>query len=286
MFENNRFYFGTIRKIVSGVGAVFNGIKIARYSDFGANGNVTKIIDVPFGYGPRQNYLRAKDRTVSTFDGRIPTKVEVILPRITYELTGINYDPTRQVPNLMPRFNKSSENPNVFLKQLQKTPYDFSFSVYVATKNIEDGLQILEQILPNFTPQFNIMIEDIPEMNIVSDVPVIYTGIQMNDNWEDAMNSTRQVEWTLDFVAKGYLYPSISDAGLIRRVIANFQNHATEEQIQTMTTEIVPFNADIDSDYEIRTTIEMAGEDEDGGDSNGDSNSEEEPDVPVTEKNT
>jgi hypothetical protein len=257
MFEDRRFYFGTIRKIVASFGTIFTGIQIARFSGFGGTGEVLKVINVPTSYGPSQKYITVNEERQATGNDatNAPPRTGRFLPRISFELVSMQYDSGRQVVKMNKMTHDKPGDVNAFRRQYRKVPYDFGFNVYIAVKNIDDGLQIIEQILPNFNPSFNIMVKDIEEMGLVSDIPVLFTGVQFDDSWEGVPVEKRTITFTLSFVVKGYLYPFISDASVIRRVIANIHEREGESKIETITTEVVPFDADKDDDWNAVTTI-------------------------------
>lgn len=213
MLVGTNFYHATIRKLVVGMGTLFNDIKISQ-SD--SSGNEVKIINVPISFAPRTAYW-AKTNEVK--DG---VKIQKTLPRITFNFEGLEYDQERQLNPLNITLAPSDIDTNHRKIMLERVPYDFSFNVSVFTKTVEDGLQIIEQILPFFTPQYNLSIKEIPSMGIVSDVPVILNSIQQEDNYSDGFNENRLISWSLDFTLKGHLYrPNEQDVKIIKHVIVN-----------------------------------------------------------------
>jgi len=137
-------------------------------------------------------------------------------------MTGIQYDQTRKTNTINSVTGIDTLDPNNFLRQLNPSPYDISYDVHIATKNMDDGLQIIEQILPYFQPSYTLNIQDIPELAITKDVPVLFQGIGFRDEYEGGFDGERVMIWTLSFVVKGYLYPPIGNAAIIKKVIATF----------------------------------------------------------------
>lgn len=259
------FYFATVRKIVAAFGAIFTDITIQRRDEVGAGGNVVKSIKVPFTYAPKQKWLRITEQKSARRQGG-DINIANQLPRMSYELLGMQYDGLRKLQTMGRNFGSArgvdvdsmsdAEFSNFLKMQLNPVPYDFQFNVYVFAKNLDDGYQIIEQILPFFAPQYTVTVEDIPNLNIKRDVPIIYNSISPEDTWEGQLLDTRIISWTLDFVAKGHLYPPISDVKIIKRVIANFRDMDTTNILSRVTTEVDPFTANEDDDWEVKTTIE------------------------------
>lgn len=251
------YYFKTIRKISVAFGSIFNNIYIQRFDE---NGNAAKTIRVPLTYASGQKWYVIDKQNVMVGDG-IPAKMSY--PRIGFELTGMRYDAQRKL-NTLGAFTKrpvidsnSVLTADQLIKQLNPVPYDFSFDVHIATKNVDDVLQIIEQIIPYFTPSFNLNVTDIPELAIVKDIPVIFSGdIGINDDYEGSFDQVRVIVWTLSFVVKGYIYPPIGDAEIIKKVIATiYQNSDMTDTLETVQTQVVPIDAEFADDWDVETTI-------------------------------
>jgi hypothetical protein len=90
-------------------------------------------------------------------------------------------------------------------------PYDMSFSLHVLVKNAEDGTQIIEQILPFFTPDYTVTIRALPELNINLDIPIELNSVTTDDSYEGDFDASRRIlTWQLDFTVKGYLFGPIN----------------------------------------------------------------------------
>jgi hypothetical protein len=234
MLSNKHFYHRIIRKIVVSFGTIFNDIQLVRYTRDGRN-EVDRF-KVPLSYGSKEKYL-----TRITSDPDLNKSVQVIVPRISFELTGIDYDSSRKQMTTLKNF-ASANNSSSINTQFAPVPYNFNFSLSIYVRNTEDGTQILEQILPFFTPDFNVTVDFIPEMNQKYDLPIILNSVSTVTDYEGDMMTTRLITWDLEFTAKSYLWPSVNLGKIIRKANTNvFISQNPETYVQsgnTLVTEI------------------------------------------------
>jgi len=216
------WYHGLTRKYVSIFGTIFNDIYVLRKN---SSGNVVETLKVPLAYGPKQKFM-----TRITGDANLDKKVGMQLPRMGFEMTSMSYSPERMLHPL--NQNKAMWKGQIGVVR-SPVPYDYAFTLSCFVKNADDGTQIVEQILPFFSPDFTVTINAIPTMGIKIDLPIVLNGVNLEDSYEGDYQSRRAIVWTLDFTIKGYLYPNIkgkgfgdgSDnvpTGLIRTSIINF----------------------------------------------------------------
>lgn len=265
MLSTPPFYFASIRKLVVAFGSLFNEITIERRSGLGDAGNVVKSIKVPLAYGPKQKWITLLNQKSARRQGG-DINIFTQLPRMSFELVSFQYDSNRKLPTMQK--NISTKNADTvenmedgefseFLKtQLVPVPYDFQFQLNLITKNLDDGYQVLEQIIPFFRPEYVVTVEELPELGLRRDVPFILTGNSSEDSWTGQFTESRVMTWTLDFVAKYHLYPPITDAKIIKRVITNFRDKDTTNIMEVLTVEVDPFDANETDDYDIKETIE------------------------------
>lgn len=260
MFTNqNLFYFATIRKITAAFGDIFTNVQIQRFSGNGGTGAVTQTILVPIRNAATQKWLNLDDELVQpapAYEKNSNKKPQVrrTLPRMSFEMKDLQYDASRKMQT-MNSVNRANTDVNKVLKQLVPVPYDFVFDLYIETKDLDDGFQIIEQILPNFTPDFNVTLKDIPEMNIKRDMPVIFSGITKDDNYQGEFDGDRVIRWTLTFVAKAHLYPAIKDSGIIKKVFTNiYTDEAMDNLVAANITKVNPQSAGIDDTWTIQQT--------------------------------
>jgi hypothetical protein len=211
MFSHTQtFYNKSIRNIVIAFGSLFESIYIIRNDE---NGVEDKKIRVPFEYGNKEKFIWSLTKETT---GRI----QITLPRMGFELTNIVYDPTRKSNRLN---LKTSYVNGVYKKVFSEVPYNIGFSVYVFTRHMDDMLQIVEQILPYFAPEFNITIK-MNDVHQEVDVPIILNGVSINEDFEGNLETRRSLIGVLDFTVKMNVYPEIcgSTGGIIERSDVNF----------------------------------------------------------------
>jgi len=187
-------------------------------------------INVPLMYASKEKFYM---RIQNSPDFLNP--VNLTLPRMAFEMNGISYDPLRKISNHTEVF--ASGLP-LGLKKARYTPYNFDFNLYAFVRNTEDGAQIVEQILPYFTPDYTVTLDfvDIDDMKL--DVPIVFNSITYDDSHEGDPESTRSIIWTLNFTAKGYLFGPVGDIGPIRKATANVYDNTFETNpLREMTLE-------------------------------------------------
>ena len=194
------FYHQTSRKMVVAFGSLFNNIEVRRTDSSDA---VTEVIKIPLSYGPKDKMLVRISQ-----DPSLNPNVALTVPRMGFELTALTYDGVRKL-NTMGR--NVAAGTTGLKKQFNPVPYNWDFSLYVYVKNAEDGTQILEQILPFFTPEFTVTMNLVSSMTEKRDIPLVLNAVSSEDTYEGDYASRRSIIWTLSFVMKGFLYPSISD---------------------------------------------------------------------------
>ena len=194
------FYHQTSRKMVVAFGSLFNSIEVRRTDSAGA---VTEVIKIPLSYGPKDKMLVRISQ-----DPSLNPKVALTVPRMGFELTAMTYDGVRKLNTVSRNVKKGTTG---LKKQYQPVPYNWDFSLYVFVKNAEDGTQILEQILPFFTPEFTVTMTLVSGMTIKMDVPLVLNSVTSEDSYEGDFATRRSIIWTLSFLMKGFLYPSVTD---------------------------------------------------------------------------
>ena len=242
------FYHETLRKCVVGFGTLFNDIHIVRRD---SSGNVQQSMKVPLAYGPKQKFLvRLRE------DPSISKSVAITLPRIGFEIGAMSYDPTRKL-NKIQKVKKAGSAGNKVDTQYMPVPYNIDFEMYAMAKNSDDALQIVEQILPYFQPEYTITINDIVSMNSKRDVPIILNGISYEDNYEGDFAERRAIIYTLSFTAKAYLYGPVISGQVITKVqvdqFADSSANAPKRE-QRYTVQPDPGTADFDDDFGFNET--------------------------------
>ena len=211
------YYHQTIRKYVVLFGTLFNDLNIEKKD---SSGNVTSRQKVPIAYGPKQKFLQRIRQ-----DPNLTKQVAIQLPRMGFEMTSITYDPIRKLNSVGKILNRATATQGLgtMQKMFNPVPYNMDFQLFVFVDNAEDGTQILEQILPFFTPEFNVTINAIPSMGVKLDVPISFNSASLEDSYDGDLTTRRTMIWTLDFFMKGFLYPDIKGGGkIIKSVVVDF----------------------------------------------------------------
>ena len=222
------FYHNTIRRYVILFGTLFNDIHINRVD---TGGSVTQTIKVPISYGPKEKMLARLDADPNL------NRPAIVLPRMSFELTDLNYGPTRKLNTIGKIVAANPNDTNAAKYQYTPVPYDLNFILSIAVKNADDGTRILEQILPFFTPNWNSTVDLIPELGIKLDVPIVLNAVSSEDSYEGDFEARRSIVWTLSFTMKGYIFgptrpASGSSSGqLIKLANVNFYDTSTYTNI-------------------------------------------------------
>ncbi len=239
-----QFYHETTRKVVVAFGTLFNDIHLVRKDN---SGTIQQSMKVPLAYGPRQKYLvRLND------DPDLSKSTAVTLPRIGFEIAGISYDPTRKLQRVQKFKKVKGAKANQLDTQYMPVPYNIDFELYILSKQSDDALQIVEQILPYFQPDYTVTINDNTDMGIKRDVPVILNSIGYEDDYQGDFASRRAIIYTLSFTAKFYLYGPVTSTKVIKTVQVDQYTDMPDqspkrEQRYTVTPN--PTSADADDDF-------------------------------------
>jgi len=210
----SHFYHGSARKIVAAFGTLFNNIILEQYD---GNGVPQKSIKVPIAYASKQHFIaKLRDDLLSK---NITTNIT--LPTITFVLESLTYDPSRQINALQYKTKPNSTNPDLKDRRWNPVPYVYNFNLSVYTNKTEDGLQIIEQIIPWFTPELNVPINMVDE---VIDVPIALNDISFEDNYEEGFDNNRLVQWNLSFEAKGLFYKPANTPTRIESVLIDLHD--------------------------------------------------------------
>ena len=242
----NHFYHEIIKKNVKAFGTIFNNIQIEKKDpDTGA---VIRQEKVALAYGPKSKFLARLDQDPST-----ERKVSITMPRISFEMTGITYDASRKTSPIQ-KYMKQDGADSVRV-QYMPVPYNLTFELGILSKNQDDALQILEQILPFFQPSFNVTVNLIPEMDEKKDLPIILNGINYEDDYEDDMLRRRSITYTLTFTAKTYLYGPVTQSEIIRKATVYERLGDLQQSRRTLRYDVsAQALEDMDGDGDIDST--------------------------------
>jgi hypothetical protein len=206
---NNTYYNESIRKMVTAFGALFNSIYILRRNDAK---EVVEKIRVPLIYGPKEKFIYRIKTEAQITDN---THVQITLPMIGFDMTSIIYDTSRKTNRLNRRIVGDRST-------YSEVPYNINFGLYVFTRNIDDNLQIVEQILPYFAPEMMISI-NVDDLYPAVDIPIVLNSVAMDEQYEGSYETRRSVTSLFDFTVKGFVYNKFCDptTGIIKNAELN-----------------------------------------------------------------
>ena len=246
MFQGH-FYHATIRKIVSVFGTLFNNISVVRKD---ASGKVVSIVRVPLAYGPKQKFLARLDEQANLDS----TKVAIKLPRMSFEITSLTYDATTKTNrNNLLAFNDPAGSTTTKTVVRNYAPYRMAFQLSIMAKNQDDALQILEQIIPHFQPEYTVTIKELGTLDLKTDVPFVLTGITMQDDYEGNFETRRSIVYTIDFETRLRFYGPTSSKGIIKDITINTLTDASVGESTNIT--IDPPSAGPADTYTVTTAI-------------------------------
>lgn len=222
----NEFYHETIRRYVIVFGTMFNDLVVWRRN---SAGSIVKRIKVPIAYGPRAKFLSRlrQDPNLSKPSG-------IDLPRMSFQISGYNYDSTRKLPTVG-QIKAAVANNSVNGAVYNPVPWNIDFELSIYVLNAEDGTMLLEQILPFFTPEWTNTMKLVDDLDIRMDVPVILNTITTEDTYEDSYENRRTIIHTLSFTMKGYLFGPVKNKDIIN--IANTRTFVVEGFSSDLATE-------------------------------------------------
>ncbi len=243
------FYHATMRKSVAVFGTLFNNINVIRKA---SDGGVLNQVKVPLAYGPKEKFLSRLDQE----HGR-NQPVALKLPRMAFEITDLSIDANQKLSkmNKIVESNASDLTKKKVIKQY--TSYNIGMSLYVMAKNQDDGLQVVEQIIPYFTPDYTVSIKPVDAFDFKQDVPIILNSVNISDDYEGDYATRRVLIYQLDFTMKMKFYGPVNDnANIIREINIDFEKFGTagdsnifEEMDLTVAAD------DTAEDFTVTTTI-------------------------------
>ena len=204
-----------------GFGNLFNDITMVRY-----NPDLTESerFLVPIAYASKESYVMRLEE-----DLNLDKKVQMTLPRLSFEMTGLAYDTSRKQNTNIKNF---ASTPSGVKAQYNPVPYNFDFNLYLYVRNIEDGTQVLEHIIPYFTPDYTIKLNMVPEMGVIKEVPIVLNSCTSDITYEgNREKDPRMIVWTLNFTVKGYIFGKTTATGLITNSITSIYNEISDGDV-------------------------------------------------------
>lgn len=223
------FYNERIRKAVAVFGSLFNNIYVVRTN---SSGGVLSQARVPLSYAPKRDFV---DRIARMEVGEEQERqIAIKLPRMSFEILGINYDPARQLPKLNKRTVPSTTGASSGQVIYTPVPYTINFQLSIYARSQDDALQCVEQILPYFTPMYNLQVKPLDGFDLQEDSPITLQGVVIQDDFEGAIENRRTIIYTLDFEMKLNLYKVVNAAtNLITQATINFYDYVNTNDLYT-----------------------------------------------------
>lgn len=232
MLNNNIFYHAITRKTIVGFGSLFSDIKIKREN---ADKTTSQTVAVPIAYAPKEKWLVRIEQ-----DSSLENHTYTVLPKLSFEITGFSYDASRKTNRNSYITCADPENATM-TKTYAPVPYNIDINLYALTKTQEDGLQIIEQILPYFSPEMTMSINTVPETGIITDIPIILNSLDVNDEYDGDFQTRRFITYTMNFTLKAWMYGPVSSGGVINKIYVNTDYANLESVGDPATGTIVNF---------------------------------------------
>lgn len=205
----DHFYHETTRDIVIAFGSLFNNILLVRRDN---SGTIIQRMKVPLAYGPKQKWL-----TRLSQDPNATKATAITLPRLGFEISNLEYDTSRKL-NRAIKVKKKAQSTGSVASSYMPVPYNLNFELYVMAKNSDDALQIVEQILPFFQPEYTVTLNERPDLEIIRDVPIVLNSISYEDDYEGEFTTRRAIIYTLSFTVKFFMYGPVQSQKVIKSV--------------------------------------------------------------------
>lgn len=239
------FYNQHLRKSVAVFGTLFNNISVVKRD---AQGNLLSSQKVPLAYGPKSKFL-ARLREEPDL---LAPEVAIRLPRMSFEITSVSYDTSAKVNKNIKLQTPSIHGANAIYTGV---PYLLGMQLNIIGKTQDEVLQITEQILPYFNPEYIVTIREIPEINLVRDIPITLQSVTMSDDYEGEFETRRALIYTLDFNMKVQFYgPVQKDIGVIKDATVNTRDLDSRMKVSSVNAQVSPFAASRDEEYQIIET--------------------------------
>ena len=246
------FYNEGLRKLTVAFGTIFNDIQVKKAD---ATGKLVQSITVPLAYAPKEKFIVRLDQQKDLQD----REFAIVLPRMSFEISGIAYDATRKLSRVQKYRTAKTTTSTSLNYNYTPVPYNISYTLNVFTATAENGLQIVEQILPYFQPDYTVTLNLLPELDIKRDIPIVLNSVTYEDSYTGNFEQRRAVIYTLNFTAKTYLFGPASTQKVILKTQSDV--YGTTNTDTTMVDERItivpePTDANANDDFGFTTTIE------------------------------
>ncbi len=243
------FYNKRVRTAVSVFGSLFNNLHVLRQNSSGATVSQVKV---PLSYAPRRSFIERLNQMSQGEEAE--RRVAMKLPRMSFEITNIAYDPERQLPKTN-KFSRAATENTSKKRFYTSVPYTMGFQLNIYAKSQDDALQVVEQVIPYFNPQYTLSVKPFTDYaEIIEDTPIILNGVTFSDDFEGSVGQRRTIIYTLDFEMKMSFYGPDKDAPIVRTVDANFflKEEGLQDSdlfVERLNITPTPSNISPDSDF-------------------------------------
>jgi hypothetical protein len=238
----SHFYNQHVRKLVAVFGTLFNDIQVRKTDN---NGNVLEESKVPLAYGPKQKFL-ARIQEQANLEG---SKVAIKLPRMSFEISGLSYDVNAKLNKQNKRIKNNPSDPDLRDMKHTYAPYTVNMTLSIMAKNQDEGLQIVEQILPYFQPEYSVTVIEDADLDIKTDIPIVLNSVTLSEEYEGDMLTRNAIIYTLEFTTRIRFYGPKRTKGIIRETITDFNDIDTAALIEKQTITTDPATAASDQTY-------------------------------------
>lgn len=230
---NNKFYYGTVKKMLVVFATLFDDIKIDVEN---------RELLVPLHYAPKAKFYEILTKNPDQLAG----VNDVALPVMGYEMTSLNFAPEKNLNQL----SSITAHDNTTGKKgaFNRVPWELTFDLYIATKRFEDSLKIIEQIIPFFAPEFTVKVRDNENLNLETNITISMTAASYDIEYEGSFDTNRVITWDLSFTMKTYFYHEVKNLDVIKNIIINFRDSEVDKKFADMSINVI-------SDDEITETI-------------------------------
>lgn len=224
------------------------------FSDIVFKNDFEELIKVPLHYSAKDAFVEIIQNDENWLQD---LDMDTGLPKMGFELIGLSFDSQRML-NPLSKIKDVNDSKDMFM--FNRIPYNFQFHLYIGTRKFEDSLKIVEQIIPFFTPEFNVTIKDKPDFDLTTDVPFVLNDVDFQINWNHDFTERTSILWTLAITAKAWLYSNVREKVRIKETIVNLKDIDFERIYTTLTSEVFPREALIEDEHIIISGVEYLGE--------------------------
>lgn len=250
MFSGH-FYNATLRKLVAVFGTMFNNISVVRRN---SAGDVTNITRVPLAYGPKQKFLARIDEQQDANKEQVGIK----LPRMAFEIVSLTYDTNLKLSKLNTQLALDPDDDNGRKVLRSPVPYRIGIQLNIMAKNQDDALQILEQIIPYFQPEYTVTVKDLAGLTgVTTDVPITLTSVTMSDDYEGDFLTRRSIIYALDFELRARFYGPVAKKQVIKTTLVDIEVDSVGKKVERLTSSVDPLTANEDDSYTIVDSIDF-----------------------------